>query len=153
MHALNPLMIEAFLATEYLVNRNGTLIPIRIGHHPQWSDDDLDMACWCILTPCNPGAQRLSTADNQVRFDRLRWRIESDGLRWLPCCNRDPGGNWPDEPGCLIVAPGASWLRRQMQDFGQLGVVYGRPGEPAELWLRAQPPPMPAHPHLRWIGQ
>lgn len=49
--------------------------------------------------------------------------------------NRDPSGNWPDEPGWLFTWNDASKVHDLAAEFGQLGVVCAEDGWTPELWL------------------
>lgn len=91
---------------------------------------------WAIVTPCNPGAQRLPDADNAHRLEEMQQNIETDGYRWHPAVNRDPTGQWPDENGFFIVDPGLTYATALAQRFGQHALLHGEIG---------------SAPHLHWI--
>lgn len=91
---------------------------------------------WAIVTPCNPGAQRLPDADNTQRLDEMRQAIATDGYRWHPAVNRDPAGQWPDEKGFFIADSGLAYATALARRFGQRALLHSEIG---------------SAPHLHWI--
>lgn len=76
-----------------------------------------------IVTPCNPRSEQLSNTDNRARLERLRTQMKATKLRWLPCVNRDPKREWPDEPGALILDCDVSFAERLARDYEQNAFV------------------------------
>ena len=50
---------------------------------------------------------------------QLRSRLKQDAIRWLPAVNRDPKGQWPDEPGALLIDCGLEYARALGQRYAQ----------------------------------
>lgn len=91
---------------------------------------------WAILTPCNPGSQRLDEAANARRLQQCEAALERRGLRHRPAHNHDPRGQWPDEPGFLLCDPPASVAEQLGREFGQNAILAGMLGEaPRLVWL------------------
>lgn len=71
-----------------------------------------------LITAHNPRSQRLGEADNAHRQQSLEDWLAQHGWVWSPTVGRDPAGEWPDEPGCLVLGMNAKQgvsLGRQWQ--------------------------------------
>ncbi|HEY1078305.1 MAG TPA: DUF3293 domain-containing protein [Fontimonas sp.] len=89
---------------------------------------------WAIVTPCNPGAQRLSDRENAARLAALIRDLEARALRHLPAINAAQDGSWP-EPGCCILDAPAALIESLAVQYGQLAYLSAGLGEaPALLW-------------------
>lgn len=140
-------LVRAFLDTEYVVSAGGEPYIIRIGRtHPR-IDRRIGNQPWAIVTAYNPGAVDRSEVDNRRRHASLVRMAESTGLRTIEACNRDPSGQWPDEPGLLLYPCAGDMAKELALEFGQVGFVAGRAGTPAELWLigNGWPARLPEH--------
>lgn len=135
--SLRPDLRAAFEATEYRVQPGRRVLVIRIGRPHPGLDRQLRHRPWAVITPCNPGAQRLDAAWNRQRLHDMRHRLEQEGLEHWPAINHDPRGEWPDEPGWLVVDIDLATAVRLGADWGQLAVVAADPGEPAGLLTAA----------------
>jgi len=127
-------LLHAFMLAEYAVIVDGREGIVRVSRSHRWLDRALVGQPWAIVTACNPAGQRLPPADNTVRHRQL-----TDLARALgpchPACNRDPAGDWPDEPGVLLARIRIEPVDALARRFEQAAVVTGRAGQPACLRL------------------
>lgn len=142
-------LVAAFAAAEYVVHADGDDIVIRIGHPVPALDSALDGCCWAIITAHNPGGVRRSDDANIAAQQALEKNLrELRPAAILDAHNRDPSGEWPDEPAQLFTFDDVSVADELAQRFGQRAVVTGHPGRPAALRLygdsRDAPRSMPA---------
>lgn len=145
-------LVRAFLDTDYIVFTADKPCAVRIGRkHPQ-VDRQSGNQPWAIVTAYNPGAVDRSHVDNRRRHERLVDRVEAAGLGTLSACNRDPSGQWPDEPGLLLYPCPVETARDLALEFGQAGFVAGRPAMPAGLWLIGEDWPTRLPEHCRRIA-
>lgn len=87
------------------------------------------VACWALLTACNPGSQRLAAEENAARQSRLNgdlagracWQTESDGE------------GWPVESGVLVPGMPQEEAVILGARYGQRAVLCGARGEPVRL--------------------
>ncbi len=142
-------LLQAFLQTEYRVLPHADAIDVAIGKRHSRLDQITENRNWAILTACNPAAVVDRPGANEQRHQTLLAAIADAGLDFLPACNRDPYGQWPDEPSLLIITPESEWLIALARRLGQLALVSGRFGEIAELWLIAGDWPEPLPDHVR----
>ncbi|WP_017940593.1 MULTISPECIES: DUF3293 domain-containing protein [unclassified Thioalkalivibrio] len=98
-----------------------------------------------LFTACNPGSRPLTEEGNRRRQQRLERAVTEQGLRAWPARNRDPKGQWPDEPGLAIADLPDDLLARWLEAFGQNAAVLLEPPAPPRLVWRAglAGPPMP----------
>lgn len=140
-------LVRAFLDTDYVVSAAEEPYTVRIGRrHPQL-DRRIGNQPWAIVTAYNPGAVDRSDVENRRAHASLVRMAESTGLRTLSACNRDPSGQWPDEPSLLLYPCAGDMAKELALEFGQAGFVAGRAGTPAELWLigNGWPEQLPEH--------
>lgn len=128
-----------FCATTYRVDLPGGSIDLRIGLESPTFDAFLraqGASCWGILTACNPQAVRLSNDENQRHQALLLARLAESGCRFFAACNLADTGDWPAEPGCLILQVSQERLRALAVEFSQCAMVYGQAGSPPRLlWV------------------
>jgi hypothetical protein len=141
-------LLHAFLNTDYLVEIDGHRLCVNVGKVNAELDLALNQRSWAILTAENPGAQKLDEKGNRSRRKALEHEVIQAGLKHYSSVHRAQGNNWDDEHGLMLLDPASAWLHGRASRFGQLGIVHGRPGQPAELWLYALITEAPAHPHV-----
>lgn len=89
------------------------------------------------ITAHNPFSRIFDQADNQRANILLESVISATGLRIYPCDGRDPTGQWPDEPGFLVLGAKRSKLRSIGRRFRQNAIIIvGRSGMPKLELLR-----------------
>ena len=140
-------LLQAFLQTEYVILPRANAIDIRIGQCHRELDSILQHRPWAVVTAYNPGGVAADAEANERRHQRLLAAIADAGLNFRPGCNRDPLGDWPDEPSLFIIDAESGWLVTLARRLGQLALVAGQPDRPAELWLvdGDWPDPLPGH--------
>ena len=101
-----------------------------------------DVAAWMaarglqrlvLLTAWNPGSRPLTDAQNTRRQRRLEQAVAESGLRVWPARNRDPDGQWPDEPALAIADLPDDLLAGWLEAFGQNAAVLLEPPAPPRL--------------------
>jgi hypothetical protein len=131
----------AYRACEYAVLLPGGELMLRPGIADAANDARLAAEAgilrhWAVITPCNPGSRRLDAAANAARLEQMRAWLIGHGCRYVRALNRDPAGNWPDEPGFLLCDPAIGMPRELAKRYGQNAFLAGRFGAaPALIWL------------------
>jgi len=114
-------LLRAFLATDYEVWAEGRWHRMRIGSRPTLPAHARPGREWCIITAFNPDGRRRDPAANRRASTRLRLALAPRAL--LRSRNRDPSGEWPDEPGWLFHWRHADEVHALAWRFGQRAVV------------------------------
>jgi len=138
-------LAAAYAATTYRVWFPEGPLDLRVGRRSPFLAarmGRLGMVGWAVITPCNPGSRPLSPQANQARREALAAclarRGGGAGWRWWPAENRADQGDWPVEPGFLVLFPraGRRAARALGRLFGQNALVWGwRKGAGQLLWL------------------
>lgn len=128
----------AFRQAEYCIWLDGRMHAFRIGETAAEALTHLQTLAGLsgaayVVTPCNPGAHRLSMAVNRTRLASFREQLKLQGVRWMPAVNRDPTGQWPDEPGALLLDCSETDALEIAREYGQLAIVRLAPRERSEL--------------------
>ena len=90
-----------------------------------------------IVTAYNPRSERAADAANQAADATLRAGLAARGYATRDTVAIDPHGEWPDEPGCLVLGMTAEDARVLGHAFGQNAVVTVDAGGCAQLaWCR-----------------
>ncbi|WP_341667613.1 DUF3293 domain-containing protein [Alcaligenes sp. SDU_A2] len=97
-----------------------------------------------ILTAHNPQAQRCGDHFNLAAQETLLRALQQQGMRWWPAVNQDPEGQWPNEPGFLILDISLHQARLLARLAKQLAFVYIEPDGVARLHQVQQRLPAPA---------
>lgn len=133
---LDPGLLEAYHATGYIVLPDG--IAVRIGS----VSADLDRlmgrigACSAVfVTAWNPASRPTGPAANAAAEAALAREVAARGWRALPQEGRGDAGDWPPEPGLLVLDIDRETALDLALRFGQNAVVWYEPGRPAELLL------------------
>jgi len=131
-------LAEAFTATEYVVETSGAEIRIRIGQTTPALDSLLQDRPWAVITAYNPDGVRRPAVENTAAQSALEQCLHLlRPARLLKVCNRDPAGNWPEEPAWLFTPDHIRQADRLARRFDQRAVVAGHPGGPATLRMYA----------------
>jgi len=127
-------LIAAFAAAEYVVDAGPEPIFVRPGRATPALDRLLDGRQWAIITAHNPDGRMQSGRHNAAAHRRLEQYLHrlAPAAR-LPACNRDPAGDWPDEPGWLLTPNDIAQADRAARRFGQRAIVTGGAGRRAAL--------------------
>lgn len=133
-------LATAFRATTYRVETADGVFGLRLGELNPAFDGFLmrhGALRWALLTACNPGAVRQDD-ENPERQRRLRERIEALGWTSFPSLNIADDGEWPEEPGFLLLHVGEEEVRALGREFSQLACVCGETGAaPRLVWTAA----------------
>ena len=90
-----------------------------------------------IVTAHNPRSERASDASNAAADETLRAGLEARGYATRDTVAIDPNGEWPDEPGCLVLGMDEDNARVLGRAFGQNAVVVIDAGGRSRLvWCR-----------------
>jgi hypothetical protein len=90
---------------------------------------------WAYVTAFNPGSIPLSSAENELRHERLVREMERCGYTAFAGEGVGDDGQWPPERSLLILGIARDEAIRLGHEFGQRAVVYGEHGRPATLLL------------------
>jgi hypothetical protein len=128
---------QAYRATTYRVDVPGQpFIAIRVGEH----DDALDallaargVGSWTYITAYNPGSVPLSDAENERRHHELLADVARCGAVAVFDGLGVGDDGWPPEPSLLVLGVGRDEACSLGRKHGQVAVVYGERGKPAEL--------------------
>lgn len=131
----------AYRAAEYRVHLPGVILVLRVDQHDVAVDQRLRLEAgvrhgWAVITPCNPGSQRLSDVVNAARLKELGALLGQRRVHGIASSNHDPSGRWPDEPGFLLCDPPAGFAEQLGRHYGQNAILCARLGEaPRLVWL------------------
>lgn len=124
---------QAFLDTDYWVETPEEWIRVRIGESNPALDRLLDghlALRWAFVTPDNPGSQPHLPRENQTRRLEFRQEVKVQGL---PAIAIGRKGDWPPEPGLLLLGISREEAIKLARRWGQLAIVAGEKGRPPEL--------------------
>lgn len=138
-------LLQAFAGTDYRVAVGRRAFVVRVSRRHPGLDRALARRRWTIVTAHNPGGKADDEPANARRARRLAARADAMGWPRYPAVNRDPRGDWPDEPGLLIAGAGSEAIDELAHAFGQAAVVTGEPDRAAQLRLYGPgwPEPLP----------
>jgi len=132
---------SVYRKAEYKVMLDAGTVTLRIGQY----DSDAERLLlqhtglkreWYIITPCNPRSEQARAELNLYYFNELRYEVETRSGNWIQTLNSDPSGEWPDEPGFLLVDSDRVWVMDLGERFYQNALVTAKLGEaPRLLWL------------------
>lgn len=93
---------------------------------------------WAFLTAWNPGSRPRAPDENARDQERLKARLSVPGLQVLPATGEADDGSW-SEPSLFVAGLPHDAAERLGRDFGQVAVLVGHIGGPAELRLCVDP--------------
>lgn len=129
---------RAFRATTYQVETPEGIFSLRIGISNPAFDDFLRRKAvhtWAVITACNPGGVR-HDQKNAQRQMQLRDRLQALGWFSLPASTLADDGQWPAEPGFLLLQIGEEEVSPLAAEFSQLAFVCGDRGTaPRLVWI------------------
>ena len=118
-------LLQAYLATTYVVRGKKQDVSLRIGESSPWLAKLLaasHAAGAVYITACNPFGTPLSPEANETAMAGLRDTLDERGYEWLPGEGR--GGEWPAEPSLLVPGVSAEEARSLCAEFRQNAVVW-----------------------------
>jgi hypothetical protein len=140
MSLIPKTLIQAYRGTDFVANLPDGECVLRVGIRntamvQYLKDHESSNASY--ITACNPFSRIFDQADNQRATIQLESVISAMGLTSYPCDGRDPTGQWPDEPGFLVLGVKRSKLRSIGRRFRQNAIIIvGRSGIPKLELLR-----------------
>lgn len=140
-----------YLLAHYFVALGKREWLFRVGQPADDIERQLVADRYLFVTAWNPASRIMDTARNLAAGERLQARLSAAGYAAYPAlgCDADGGGVERGHLALDIPLDRADALARE---FGQLGTLYWRHGEPVRLrMLAACPPGFPENPHVDWI--
>jgi hypothetical protein len=128
-------LLEAYRKTRYEAQAPGGKVVLRHGERSLELDRLLDARApgWAFITAWNPGSNpRLSIDENRRRQQELEAAL-SPRYRTFKGKGVGDDGRWPPEESVLVLGISRDQALRFGRQFGQLAIVAGRRGEPAEV--------------------
>lgn len=86
-----------------------------------------------VITACNPGSERRDEQANALAHQRLVDAVSAYGWPFVPAINRDPRGEWPDEPGLLVLGVNQAAALELGRRFEQSAVLFNIAEQPPRL--------------------
>jgi hypothetical protein len=77
-----------------------------------------------LLTAYNPGSVQRTFAQNDAAQQKLKLRLLREGYRLTPATAIDPAGQWPHEPGFLVLGISFADAMYVARDFQQLALLW-----------------------------
>lgn len=103
--AIDPALIQAYLETEYRIHgatpcmlKVGVACPILAELHKTHAVTES-----AFITACNPFSTLLKETDNAARHAKLRHLLKQREFVFLEGIGKHPAGDWPGEPGFLVL--------------------------------------------------
>lgn len=132
-------LTAAFEATDYCVDYQKQIFILHPGCPPldaisSWVAAHNGAAPAWLITACNPGGEAISEIKNRALVETLDAQLNRAGLHCLTAVNRDPTGNWPDEPSRLIAGLEEGMARTLARRFGQAAIVAVRHNSVELAW-------------------
>jgi len=124
--AIDSNLISAYLKTEYHIE---WVPPLRLSigvEHPALAElfAAFHAHSAAYVTACNPHSQRVDDAENTERLARLETELKSRGLSLVAGRAIDPHGNWPDEPGLLVMGLSLESAKSLGRHYQQNALVW-----------------------------
>jgi len=124
-------LLEAYRATVYEADVDGTTVGLRIGEPvPAWWQPN---ATWAFISGANPGSRRLSHEDNLSRHRALETELAGRGFEVFQGWGVPEADDWEPEISLLVTGIGREEAVAIGRDFGQVAIVYGEIGSVAQL--------------------
>lgn len=121
-------LLKAYLRAVYEFTANGDTYRLRPGDSDSAGTRWLAANAreWTFVTAFNPGSGALCATENEARHENLVRELDRRGWRYLPAQGLDPGGEWPAEPGALILDRPLAETAQLARDMDQSAVLHGQ---------------------------
>lgn len=125
-------LFEAYRTSRYEVRAPSGAIVLRHCERSAQLDALLDPARpeWAFVTAWNPASRPLSAAENERRQQGLLAELRG---RFQTLPGRGAGEGWEPEESVLVLGIPKDEAILLGRRFGQLAIVVGRRGEPAQV--------------------
>lgn len=127
---------DVYEATAYRVADGTQRFSIRVGERCAPLDALLDAHAaleWAYVTAYNPGGRRAEAQANAAAQQRLEAALRATARPVLRGEGAGDDGRWPPEPSLLVLGLPRADAVALARRFGQVAIVAGRRGAPAEL--------------------
>jgi hypothetical protein len=135
---VDPLLVEAYLAAEYVVHADPPLV-LSVGRPCAGLDPLLAAAgvdCAAFVTAWNPRSRLTDESANRAAQARLEAELEAAGHPLVTGFGRDPRCRWPGEPSVLVPGLGREAALALGRRHDQHAVLWMRRGGAVELvWV------------------
>lgn len=119
-------LVDAFTRTVYRLFLDDEVIDLRVGEPNQRLARLIGPTPWIVFSPGNPGAQRLSEAENAKRMAVLKAWLVQHGYRYYPAVGLPPADQaWPPEASLLILDISDAQAQALGARYGQLAWLAG----------------------------
>lgn len=135
MSSSSSRLLEAYLQAGYAFDTEGGTCVLRPGHASASAQRWLETraSSWGFVTAFNPKSSALCEQENRARHENLLREVAALGWRSIEARGLDPAGEWPEEPGLLILDRGLEDLVALARRFEQNAVLHGAPGRPPKV--------------------
>ncbi len=123
---IDPAIIQAYLETEYQIHganpftlKVGTACPVLAELHKTHA-----VTSSAFVTACNPFSTLLDAADNAARHAKLRQLLKQRRFVILEGIGKHPTGDWPGEPGFLILGISLEVARTLANQLKQNAIIW-----------------------------
>jgi hypothetical protein len=134
--ALEPRLIAAYLATDYIAQLDGEEIIINVGKPaPALLTERVQgksVRGWTVITAYNPCSRLQGAASNEARQVLLAETLSLHGYETHAALGRSADGEW-EEPSILVLGISCELAGAIGASFLQNAVVFGEAGAAAEL--------------------
>jgi hypothetical protein len=134
-------LVEAYRRTTFAADTPRGRLALRIGEASAELDSllaSLGVRSWAYVTAWNPGSVQRGDKENERRQRELVATVATCGLTAYAGEGIGNDGRWPSEPSLLILGIARVQAIELGRQFGQVAIVYGERGAPAELALCAK---------------
>jgi hypothetical protein len=131
-----PDLAAAYVHTTYWVDARPEPLALRIDEASPALDrmlSERSVSRWAFVTAWNPRSQLRAHWYNVSRHETLLRTLRRAGWQWLPALAHGDAGDWPAEPGVLILGITRAQAYRLGRRFRQNAVVAGERGRAARL--------------------
>lgn len=127
---------DVYRATAYHVADGAQRFSIRVGERCAPLDALLDAHGaeeWAYVTAYNPGGRQARADENAAAQQRLEAELRATAHPVLRGEGAGDDGRWPPEPSLLVLGLPRADAVALARRCGQVAIVAGRRGAPAEL--------------------
>jgi hypothetical protein len=126
MSSIDPLTINAYLETDYAVFGQLPFV-MRLGIFSEpllklYEEHNVNGAAF--ITACNPFSQKMSDVLNALKQAELRDDLNRRSFCFLDALGKHPSGNWPGEPGFLVLGLLFEEAEKLGKKYNQNAIVW-----------------------------
>jgi len=131
-------LIEAYLATEYVIKLDDSEVVMRVDEPPYRLTDllaEYGVETAAFLTAANPESEFFADKWNKKLNGHLIKDIEVNNYQYLKGEGRDPAGLWKPEESVMVFGISKSEANRFASKYSQNAFVFAEKGKAPELVL------------------